>query len=229
MTQPAPRFVYGDPVKRYDVEHGWRFGRVISTHYNTSLETWMAAVRWIRGEEPEWYSQVHLEAYPGEPGSFRLGDKVQNIEDHWQGQVIDYEWIDGTEMLVCNYVYVSGALAPNDKRWFDPRDMRLIAYALEAKLSEGPWTVQTLSDGKKDYPNWKTYAVRDKKNHCIAVVGEVDRGTEFSNAANAMAMAASSEMIAALRKIMSNAAASAEIKGIAGEAIATACGRIHRS
>jgi hypothetical protein len=48
------------------------------------------------------------------------------IEDKWQGEVVGFEWINGDEMLVCQYRHQDGSLAADDKRWFAPADMRLV-------------------------------------------------------------------------------------------------------
>lgn len=56
---------------------------------------------------------------------YKLGQQVQNIECKWQGRITGFEWIDGIEMLVCHHVS-GGRIELDDKRWFDPRDMRLV-------------------------------------------------------------------------------------------------------
>lgn len=56
---------------------------------------------------------------------YKLGDQVQNIECKWQGRVTGFDWQDGVEMLVCHHV-CGGRIELDDKRWFDPRDMRLV-------------------------------------------------------------------------------------------------------
>lgn len=48
------------------------------------------------------------------------------------------------------------------------------------------------------YEDWNTYAVRDAHNHCLAVIGDVDRATSKYNQANARLMAAAPELLAAL-------------------------------
>lgn len=60
-----------------------------------------------------------------EETSISLGDQVQNIENNWQGRVTAFEKIDGVTMLVCHHVS-GGKIELDDKRWFDPRDVRLI-------------------------------------------------------------------------------------------------------
>lgn len=119
------KLAVGDPVKRYDVHRGWMFGRVTGMTFSHRTGLWEAMVRWIRDETPTTHTQFCLEKYDGEPGSFRMGQQVQNIECHWQGRVTGFEWIDGIEMLICHHV-CGGRIEEDDKRWFDPRDMRLV-------------------------------------------------------------------------------------------------------
>ena len=121
----SEQFAVGDPVKYFSINRGWMFGRVTEIHYDRGSHFWMAIVRWIREETPQEYPQFVLEAYDGEPGSFRMGQQVQNIECKWQGRVTGFEWIDGVEMLICHHV-CGGEIELDDKRWFDPRDMRLV-------------------------------------------------------------------------------------------------------
>ena len=63
----------------------------------------------------------------------------------------------------------------------------------------GPWTVQGLETNRNGY-DWPTFAVRSPENHCLAVVGEVDRATSEKNTANAHLIAAAPEMLALLRQ-----------------------------
>ncbi len=58
-------------------------------------------------------------------GGFKIGDQVQNIECKWQGRVTAFDIINGDEMLICHHV-CGGEIELDDKRWFDPRDMRLV-------------------------------------------------------------------------------------------------------
>jgi len=68
---------------------------------------------------------VRVEFLDAEPHQYKIGDQVQNIEDHWQGRITDFEWIDGVSMLVCHHVS-GGEIELDDKRWFDPRDVRVL-------------------------------------------------------------------------------------------------------
>lgn len=74
------------------------------------------------------YRSVTQEQLHAVTGGFKLGDQVQNIENKWQGRVTGAEEIDGIVMLVCHHV-CGGKIEVDDKRWFDPRDMRLIKTA----------------------------------------------------------------------------------------------------
>ncbi len=60
--------------------------------------------------------------------------------------------------------------------------------------SANPWTVQSLDVGFHGYPDWSTFAVRDAHNHCIAVVGQIDRATTLNNEANAKLMRSAPEL-----------------------------------
>ena len=129
-------FQTGDNVKRFDVNRGWLFGKVISVHF-TAHETsvgaphWRATVKWIR-YAPESLPQSCLEAYHGEPCDFKLGDQVRSIECNWQGRVTGFREVNGHEMLECHHVCV-GEIELDDKRWFDPRDVRLVPTISKAR------------------------------------------------------------------------------------------------
>lgn len=83
--------------------------------------------------------------------------------------------------------------------------------------SPAPWELQRLSGGDS------TFCVRDAQNHCLAVVGEVDRATAPHNEANALLMVAAPDLLKALQHIDSNAAESVEwIRRVAREAISKA-------
>lgn len=69
----------------------------------------------------------------------------------------------------------------------------------ETKHTEGPWRSVLLTEYHHGY-EWPVFTVRDARNHCLAVVGEVDRATAEDNAANARLIAAAPEMLASLRK-----------------------------
>lgn len=57
--------------------------------------------------------------------SIGLGDQVQSIEDNWQGRVTGFQKIDDCTFLVCHHVS-GGEIELDDKRLFDPRDVRLL-------------------------------------------------------------------------------------------------------
>lgn len=60
--------------------------------------------------------------------SISIGDTIQCIEDNWQGRVTGFEKYNDVTMLVCHHW--SGAVVElDDKRWFDPRDVRLLRKA----------------------------------------------------------------------------------------------------
>ena len=82
--------------------------------------------------------------------------------------------------------------------------------------SRGPWELQLLEETRHGYPNWSTYCVRDAVNHCIAVVGEVDRGTEEHNEANGKIMAASYELLDACKNAVIFSPPCVFAKGIDG-------------
>lgn len=65
----------------------------------------------------------------------------------------------------------------------------------------GPWNIQSLTTAHHDYPDWQTYAIRDKSNHCLAIVGEVDRATSEHNTANAILISAAPDMQADLQAV----------------------------
>jgi hypothetical protein len=68
---------------------------------------------------------------------------------------------------------------------------------------KGPWTVQDLGPARGDlYPEWRTFAVRSAENICLAVVGNVDRYHEDKYEATARLMAASPDLLAALRRFL---------------------------
>ena len=59
------------------------------------------------------------------------------------------------------------------------------------------YTVQTLETEHNGYKDWPVFAVRSEQNHCLAVVGAVDRATSGQNEANARLFAAAPDMLAA--------------------------------
>jgi hypothetical protein len=77
-------------------------------------------------ESVGWIRRIARTALAIALPQFRIGDQIQNVEDKWQGEVIGFEWINGDEMLVCQYRHQDGSLAADDKRWFAPADMRLV-------------------------------------------------------------------------------------------------------
>lgn len=65
--------------------------------------------------------------------------------------------------------------------------------------SAGPWTLQQLETEHHGYENWPTYAVRSRKNVCLAIVGDVDRYESERIPANARLIAASPMLYALVR------------------------------
>lgn len=63
-------------------------------------------------------------------GLISLGDQIQSIECGWQGRVTGFEKYHGDDCtyLVCHHVS-GGKIEEDDKRWFDPRDVRLLRKA----------------------------------------------------------------------------------------------------
>jgi len=57
--------------------------------------------------------------------SIEIGDQVQSIECNWQGRVTGFQRIDDCTFLVCHHVS-GGEIELDDKRLFDPRDVRLL-------------------------------------------------------------------------------------------------------
>lgn len=64
----------------------------------------------------------------------------------------------------------------------------------------GPWELHELETNHHGY-NWPTFTVRSARNHCLAVVGDVDRATSGNNTANARLIAAAPGMYDALQAI----------------------------
>lgn len=60
-------------------------------------------------------------------GLIGIGDQIQSIETNWQGRVTGFQKLDGDDCtyLVCHHVS-GGKIEEDDKRWFDPRDVRLL-------------------------------------------------------------------------------------------------------
>lgn len=63
-------------------------------------------------------------------GLISIGDQVQSIETNWQGRVTAFDKLEGDDCtyLVCHHVS-GGEIELDDKRWFDPRDVRLLRRA----------------------------------------------------------------------------------------------------
>jgi len=69
----------------------------------------------------------------------------------------------------------------------------------------GPWMVQLISERWHGY-DWPTFAIRDSVgNHCLAVIGDVDRATADKNTANARLIASAPELLAALVTLLDHA------------------------
>lgn len=98
----------------------------------------------------------------------------------------------------------------------------------EDKYTPGPWKLQLLQDGRKGYPGWKTYCIREQKTNVhISTVGSVDRYYEKNNLRNAILMASAPDLLEACKlalydtelddetkvKVLESAVAKAEGKG----------------
>lgn len=69
--------------------------------------------------------------------------------------------------------------------------------------SPKPWKIETAANTCwHGYPEWNTYTVRDARNCCIAVVGEIDRLPAPENEDNARIMALAPELLDALKKAL---------------------------
>lgn len=77
-------------------------------------------------ESVEWIRRIAQAAIDGAIGTIQIGHKIQSIECKWQGEVVGFEWINGEEMLICQYRHQDGSLAEDDRRWFAPADVRLV-------------------------------------------------------------------------------------------------------
>lgn len=73
---------------------------------------------------------VRVEFLDEDSGMIHLGDTVRCIEDNWQGRVTAFDRMKGDDCtyLVCHHVS-GGEIELDDKRWFDPRDVRLLRRA----------------------------------------------------------------------------------------------------
>ena len=66
---------------------------------------------------------------------------------------------------------------------------------MATKHSPGPWQLHRLMTNWHGYPDWSTFCVRSKGNHCLATVGDVDRATSERNEANAILMVAAPDLL----------------------------------
>ena len=118
---------------------------------------------------------VRVEFLDEDSGMIEIGDQVQSIECNWQGRVTGFDKLDGDDCtyLVCHHVS-GGEIELDDKRWFDPRDVRLLRRGVvtQARAAEivsecqkratiGPWSDQLRSVMHSDEiaqvtAHWKT-------------------------------------------------------------------------
>ena len=71
---------------------------------------------------------------------------------------------------------------------------------MTTKHTPKSWIVEQVETSHNGYADWPVYAVRQMpENHCLAVVGRVDRATAGYNEANANLIAAAPELLAALK------------------------------
>ena len=74
------------------------------------------------------------------------------------------------------------------------------------KYTPGLWKIQQLEKEHNGY-YWPTYSVRSMAtNHCLAIVGDVDRATANNNKGNARLMSAAPELINACKMALQNLA-----------------------
>ena len=69
---------------------------------------------------------------------------------------------------------------------------------MDTKHTPAPWNFEKLLDNWHGDKDWTTFTVRDSRNCCLAVVGEVDRLPALDNEANARVMHAAPDLLAAL-------------------------------
>ena len=68
----------------------------------------------------------------------------------------------------------------------------------------GLWKLQTLETNHNGY-EWPTFAVRSMAtNHCLAIVGDVDRATADHNKGNARLISAAPELLEACNVALKN-------------------------
>uniref|UniRef100_A0A6M3LR60 Uncharacterized protein n=1 Tax=viral metagenome TaxID=1070528 RepID=A0A6M3LR60_9ZZZZ len=68
------------------------------------------------------------------------------------------------------------------------------------KYTRGKWTVEKLMEKWHGYEGWTTFTVRDDRNCCLAVVGEVDNLPSPDNEGNARLMAAAPDLLEACKE-----------------------------
>lgn len=93
------------------------------------------------------------------------------------------------------------------------------------KSSNGPWILQNLTVKHHGY-DWPVFAIRDSANHCLAVVGQVDRATAELNEGNAYRMLAAPALLESCKDLLEQLEAYEE-KGWLGEAWRTRSGLRH--
>ncbi len=64
-----------------------------------------------------------------------------------------------------------------------------------------PWKAVKLLGNWHGYSDWSTYTIRDSRNICLAVVGEVDRAACKDSGAVADILAAAPDLLKALKVI----------------------------
>jgi len=71
---------------------------------------------------------------------------------------------------------------------------------MTTKHTPKSWIVEQVETSHNGYADWPVYAVRQMpENHCLAVVGRVDRATAGYNEANAQLMAIAPDLLAACK------------------------------
>ena len=63
--------------------------------------------------------------------------------------------------------------------------------------TKGTWEVQSIETNHSGYDDWPVFAVRSPRNHCLAIIGRVDRATSGDNEANAYLIAAAPDLLRA--------------------------------
>lgn len=85
----------------------------------------------------------------------------------------------------------------------------------QPKHTPGPWRVVKSQDNFHNYPDWSTFAVRDARNCCLLVLGEVDHLPAPENKANARLIAAAPDLLAALENALETLTWAKQEKGAA--------------